>query len=189
MGVAATVDSQNLPRHIGGVEQQETNGSGNVRGMALALEQGAGDDGFALGGRKLIVVGPFDCAGRDAVDAHVWRQLHRQRACQAEQAGFGRTVQRIAAQRTLGMDVEDIDDRTVACSQFRRERLRQKQRAAQVGADQRIPGRVVNVADGGGEKIRSIVYQTIETPEGGVSGRCHTFGDAVGGEVAGDRYG
>ena len=99
---------------------------------ACTLQRRRADDAFALVGGKLAVLRPGDRAGRDAVHAHVRRELERERARGGGEAGLGDAVDRIALERALGVDVDDIDDLAPVLRELRRGRLRDEQRRALV---------------------------------------------------------
>ena len=88
---------------------------------------------------KDVVVGPQDRSGRDRVDAHLGRELARERARERDEAGLGDRIDDVALERSLGVDVGDVDDRALRLAQRRCRGLREEQRRAQVGADQVVP--------------------------------------------------
>ena len=118
MGAATTVDSEDLAGDVGRLEQQEAHRAGDVARAAFALQQGVADDGGALGRRELVVVRPFDRPRGDAVHPHLGRELERERAGEAGEAGLRGAVQRIVTQRPLGVDVDDVDDGAAAAAQL-----------------------------------------------------------------------
>ena len=110
-------------------------------GEPVRRERRGGDDALALGVLELPVLGPGDGARRDAVHAHPRRELERERARERGEPGLGDAVERVALQRPLGVDVDDVDDRALVLRELRRRLLRDEERRAQVGADQLLPVR------------------------------------------------
>ena len=104
-------------------------------------------------------------AGRNAVNAHLRRQLLCQRPRQPGQAGFGGVVQQVPVHRQLGMDIDDIDDAAVTATQFCRCRLGQEQRRFQVGADQVAPLLLVQLVQRRREKTGCVVHHGIKMAE------------------------
>ena len=125
------------------------------------------NDGIARGTVKSLVIRPQDRPRRHGIDPHLGRQLDRQRARQAKQAGLCRAVQGVGRERSFGMDVGDIDHRTTCCTQVRCSGLRQKQRRLEIGADQVVPRRQIDLAERCRKKTRGIIHQCVEPPETG----------------------
>ena len=110
VGAAATVDGNDLATDVGRIEHQEAHRARNVAGRTDALEQGVFDDALAFLGGELIVFRPLDGSGRDTVDPCFGCQFDRQRARQASQPCLGGAVKRVAGERPLGVDVDDVHD-------------------------------------------------------------------------------
>ena len=104
--------------------------------------------------------------GRDRVDAHVRRELARERAREAHQPGLRGRVHDVALERPLGVDVGDVDDRALRLAQRRRGGLREEQRRLQVGADQvvRMPPAVMSPTRRLEER-RRVVDERVEAAE------------------------
>src|SRR5690606_33059335 len=77
---ATAIHRQYLPGNIGRLGHQERQCAGDVAGLAAALQ---GDffqnSRFGVGIQLALVLGPENGAGGDAIDAHMGRQLARQR--------------------------------------------------------------------------------------------------------------
>src|SRR6185503_16845947 len=128
---AAAVHREDLPGDVGRAGEK-SHGARDVLGRAGAAERRGGDDALPLRVGKLPILGPGDGAGRDAVHAHAGRELDGERARQGGEAGLGYAVERIALERPLGVDVDDVDDRALVLRQLRRRLLRDEERRAQV---------------------------------------------------------
>src|SRR6185312_7769756 len=116
---AAAVDRNDLPRDVrrGG---EEVDCLGDVLRRAHARERRGRDDAAALGGIELVVLGPGDGAGRHAVYAHARRQLDRERPRERRKTRLGDAVERIALERALGVNVDDVDDRALVLRELGR---------------------------------------------------------------------
>ena len=160
----AAVDVEHLTGDVPRLGEQEAHRARDVLRAAGPLEQRVVDDG---GAPRVVetVLRPNDRPGRNGIDAHLGRQFDGQRARQAEQAGLGRAVERIAGERALAVDVGDVDDRPVRRPQLRRRRLRQEERRLEVAADEVVPGGQVDAPERRGEERRGVVDQCIERAE------------------------
>src|SRR5690348_10722395 len=83
---------------------------GNVFRAANPAERRSLDDATALRGFELPVLGPGDGARSNAVHPHLRRELDGEGARHGGKAGLGDAVDRIAFERTIGVDVDDVDD-------------------------------------------------------------------------------
>src|SRR5712671_6819577 len=100
---APAVDRDDLAGHIGRAGQ-EVYRLRDVLRAADARERRRRDDALALPGIELPVFGPRNRTRRNAVHAHFRRELDRQRARECRQSGLCDAVERIALERTLGVD-------------------------------------------------------------------------------------
>ena len=164
--VPAAVDGDGLAGDVRRVEQQEVDGARDVLGRPFALQRRLRHDALPRQLVELIVVGPQDRARRDGVDAHLGGQLPRERAGEAGEPGLRRRVDDVVLQRTLGVDVGDVDDRAVGLPQRRRRGLRQEQRRLEVGAHQVVPVGGVDLADRRRVERRRVVDQRVEAAVG-----------------------
>ena len=64
------------------------------------------------------------------------------------------------------MDIDDVDDHAAILRQLGRRLLADEERCAQVGTDQLLPVRSLDLADRDREKGRGVVHQDVEAPEG-----------------------
>ena len=110
---APAVNVDNLARDVGGVIEQETHRTRNILRTSCVLEQSVGDDVFACFRIECAIFRPQNGAGGNRVDAHVRRQFDGQSLGQAKQAGLCRAIEGIAGKRSLGMDIRNIDDRSM----------------------------------------------------------------------------
>ena len=124
-----------------------------------------GDDGLALRIGELAVVRPQDRPGGDGIDADFGAQFLGQGPGQGEQGPLGGRIQGITLERPLGVDVGDIDDGPAPGLEVGGGGLDQKQGRLEIAADQVVPGRLVDLPQGGREEAGGVVDQPIELAE------------------------
>ena len=112
-----------------------------------------------------VVLGPKHGARRDTVHADLGPELARQRAGEHREAGFGDAVHRVPLQGPQAMNVDHVDDEPALPGEVRRRGLRQKQGRAQIAADQIVPRRLGDLADGCRIESRGIVDEHVEPAE------------------------
>src|SRR5690606_11337342 len=112
-----------------------------------------------------VAVRPQHRPRRHGIDAHFRAQFARQGTRQPDQRGLRHTIDNVILERTVGVDVDDVDDTTARLAQIRCRRLRQEQRGAHVHAHQVVPRLFGNAADRRGIKGRGIVHHHVEPTE------------------------
>src|SRR5687768_15283586 len=162
---APAVDRDDLSGDVGRAGE-EVYRLRDVLGRADAPERRAGDDARALAGLELAVVRPGDRPGGHAVHAHLGRELERERARERGEARLGDAVDRVALERALGMDVDDVDYGPGVLRQLGRRLLADEHGRAQVRADQLLPVRGLDRADLDRKEAGGIVHQQVEAAEG-----------------------
>ena len=112
----------------------------------------------------MSVIRPDDRAGRHRIDPHLRRKLDRQRTCEGQQSTLSSTIERVACQRPLCMDVRHVDNRPSTCFQLGGKCLSEEKRCAKVAPDQIVPVAFGNPAKRGGKKARRIIDENIQPP-------------------------
>src|SRR4030095_1927391 len=93
------------------------------------------------------------------------RELDGERARERGEAGLGDGVNGVAPERTLGMDVDDVDDRARVLRELRSRLLADEERRAQVGADELFPVRKLDGTHLDREEARGVVDEEVEAAE------------------------
>src|SRR5258708_6761015 len=75
-------------------------------------------------------------------------------------------AERIAPERTLGVGIDDIDDDAGVLRKFRRRLLADEEGWPDIGADQLLPVRSLDLANPHRKKGRGVVHQDVEPREG-----------------------
>lgn len=159
---AAAVDCDDLTGYIARIAKQVQDASGYVVRLAGTLQWNLAKDRL-LCRVAHTVLRPEYRAGRDAIDTNFWREIFCERPCQHRQASLGGTVDRVVAQRSLRMNIYDVDDAAIALRQFRRGRLGKEQRCFEIAAHKVFPVRLCNAADRRGVEGRRIVDEAVES--------------------------
>src|SRR5438309_4959143 len=105
---APAIHRDDLTGDIGGAGE-EVYRLCDVLGTAHAGKRRGGNDALPFRRVELPVFRPRDRAGRHRVHAHGGRQLQCQRAGHRSQARLGDAVHRVALERPIGVDIDDID--------------------------------------------------------------------------------
>src|SRR5262245_60719670 len=117
------VHRQDLAGHEGRAGE-EVYRLGDVLGRAGAAERRRGDDAGALVIGELPILRPRNGARRDTVHPHRRREVDGERARERGEPRFGDAVDGVALERAVGVDVDDVDDRTLPFGEMRRRFLR-----------------------------------------------------------------
>src|SRR5262252_9533699 len=109
----SAIDVDRLSRHIGRLSKQKMHGPGDVVGGAFALERRVRNDPLARQFIEGVVVGPEDRSWRHGIYTNLGRELARERSRESDQARLGDAVNNVILQRPLGVNVSDVDDRSL----------------------------------------------------------------------------
>ena len=166
MRSAPAINVNDLTSNIGSIEDQEPHGASNIIGCTEPLEQCVFDDGRTFIWREsFLLLRPCNGTWRNRVDTDIRRQIDRQSARQTLQPGFRRTVNRVASERTLGMNIRDIDDATGSLLQVRCSSLSEKQGPTQIASGDLVPNTAIDASDGRWVKARCVIDHSVKTPK------------------------
>ncbi len=112
----------------------------------------------------IVLLGPENGAGGNAVDPDMGTQLLCQGLGQHGQSRLSGAVERVLAQGAIGVYVDQVDDATFALAQCWSECLAQEIGGFQVTAHQVIPLHRSGLPDRGGVEAGGIVHQQIQPP-------------------------
>lgn len=147
---------------IRGIEEQITDGAGDILGTADTLQGVALDESLLVAVGRVLVLGPEHHPGRDAVDADLRPQFFGEGAGQGQQTRLCHTVGQITAQGDFGVDVADVDDGAAAFPQMRCGRLGQEEGRAQMHGLHRRPVSRRDFAERGRGVQRSVVDEAVQ---------------------------
>jgi len=164
---APTVHHDILACQVVGFEEQETDGAGDVGRIAGALEGRTLEDGPARAFRRLLRLRPQDDPGRHTVDADLGSELLGEGAGEADQRRLADGIGEVAEQRTLGVNVGDVDDGPPSPAQFLGPGLGEEEGGVQVDAFHFLPMAQLHLGKGTGSIEGGVVDDAVEAAEDG----------------------
>ena len=119
-----------------------------------------------LGNLVGVVLRPQNGTWRDAVNANVGTQFYCQRPSEGSKAGFRHAIDRMSSKWAIGIDIDQVDNATLAFAKRWRGGLGQEEGCFEIGPDEVSPLLFSRCTNRRRIKRRGVVDQKIQSTEG-----------------------